>query len=170
MMMNSIRFGALVLGIGVMFLSATAQARVVNVSTASQLVSAVLNALPGDEIVIAPGTYTVNVYLSIRASDVTVRGATGNRDDVIVQGLGMNTSSAAAKEGFNLYANDITIQDLTVQEFYYHAIHFQVNIYRPRIRNVVTRNNGGNRLAYDEADGRRHPCGVNASQLIPAGR
>jgi hypothetical protein len=117
--------------------------RVVNVPADRTLSSALSTAQVDDEIIIAPGTYTLTAYPSISAAGVTVRGASGNPADVIVQGLGMNVDpGGATKEGFNLYANDITIKDLTVQEFFNHAIHFGVNIYRPKILNVITRNNG----------------------------
>jgi hypothetical protein len=121
----------------------TAQAgRVVNVPADATLQNAVINALAGDEIVIAPGTYYPTLYLNTSANGVTIRGATGNRDDVIVSGPGMNVSSAPNKEGFQLYGDNITIKDLTVQEFYFHAIHFQPGADGVHIQNVRCANNG----------------------------
>ena len=81
LMLRSVRASmVLVVLAGVIAVSSAAHAaRVVNVSTSSALQSAVRNALAGDEIVVAPGTYTPTLFLSISASNVTVRGATGNR-------------------------------------------------------------------------------------------
>jgi hypothetical protein len=120
--------------------------RVVNVPADATLQSAVLNALADDEIVIAPGTYYPTVYLNISANGVKIRGATGDRDDVIVSGPGMNVSSAPNKEGFQLYADNITIKDLTVQEFYFHAIHFQSGADGVHIQNVRCANNGDQQI------------------------
>lgn len=126
----------------VMAMPAAAQAgRIVNVSTSTELQNAVRNALAGDEIVVAPGTYYPTLYLSISANNVTVRGATGNRDDVIIRGAGMNVD-ASNREGFAIYGDDVTIKDLTVEEFFFHAIHFQSGADRITLSNVVTRNNG----------------------------
>lgn len=124
-------------------LPSASYAYVWNVTTVSGLQTAVNSAAAGDEIVIAPGTYTVTVTPSLRANNLMVRGSTGNPADVIIQGMGMNVNPGSnTKEGFNLYASNTTIKDLTIQEFYYHAIHFQAGANQMLITNVVTRNNG----------------------------
>ena len=120
-------------------------ARIVNVSTSSDLQNAVRNALAGDEIVVAAGTYSPTLFLSTpsAAGGVIVRGATGNPADVIIQGAGMNTSpSNGNTEGFAVYSDDMVIKDLTVQEYFNHAIHLQPGADRITITNVITRNNG----------------------------
>ncbi len=124
-------------------LPSLAAGRVVNVATTADMQNAVRNAWSGDEIIIAPGTYQPTVYLTISANNVTVRGATGDPADVVIRGAGMNVNPGnGPREGFALYADDITIRDLTVAEYYYHAIHFGVGADRMHIDNVVTRNNG----------------------------
>src|SRR6476646_7559937 len=62
---------------------------VANVSTVAQLEAAVASAPPGSTIMIAPGTYALTgpLYL-VNANDVTIRGATNNRDDVVLSGRG----------------------------------------------------------------------------------
>lgn len=118
-------------------------ARTVNVSTSSALQNAVRNALAGDEIVVAPGTYLPTLFLSISVNNVTVRSSTGNPADVIIQGSGMNVSpSNGNTEGFAIYGDDAIIKDLTVQEYFNHAIHLQPGADRITITNVITRNNG----------------------------
>jgi len=129
--------------------------RVVNVSTTSQLQSAITGALSGDEIVLAAGTYTPSIYLAIRTNNVLIRGVPNEPEKVIVRGAGMNVDPGTGpKEGFQIYANDITIKDLTASEYFNHGIHFQTNTYRSHILNCIVRNNGqqqikGARYNYD---------------------
>ncbi|MBE3123787.1 MAG: hypothetical protein IMZ65_03200, partial [Planctomycetes bacterium] len=94
-----------------------------NVSTVSALNNAVNSCASGDEIVIAAGTYMLTGSLNMDVADVILRGATGNPDDVILQGAGMNVN--AVQEGIWVAADDITIMDLTVKEFYYNGIHIR---------------------------------------------
>jgi len=63
---------------------------VVTVSTEAQLQSAVSHVASNQTIVIAPGTYTLSntLYFNGNFSNVTVRGATNNRDDVVLVGQG----------------------------------------------------------------------------------
>src|SRR5262245_50409846 len=60
---------------------------VVNVSTEPQLQQAVRTLQSGATIMLAPGTYnlTSTLWLGNR-SNIALRGATGNRDDVVLQG------------------------------------------------------------------------------------
>ncbi len=89
------------------------------------------NEQDGDEIIISPGTYTLNsTALSINAPNVTVRGATGNRDDVVIQGDAMS-SGATIKSIFyfpqGAYGQNATIKDLTIGRVGWHAIFFNGN-------------------------------------------
>jgi hypothetical protein len=128
----------------VMALSGAAQAgRTVNVPANATLQNAVINAQAGDEIIIAPGTYTCTAVLTIGAANVTIRGSTGNAADVIVQGSGMNVNPGSkAAEGFQIYSTSTTIRDLTVQEYWYHGIHMQPGSSGMVISNVIVRNCG----------------------------
>jgi hypothetical protein len=62
----------------------TARPATVNVTTAAGLRAALDTALAGQEIVLAPGEYGMDALCNVTAA-VTVRGATGNPDDVIVK-------------------------------------------------------------------------------------
>ncbi len=53
-----------------------------NVSTVTQLNNAVAGYASGDEIVIAPGTYNLTSRLIFSRNNVTIRGSTGNREQV----------------------------------------------------------------------------------------
>lgn len=91
---------------------------VVTVSTVTQLVNAVNAAVPGRTILVADGTYSLNgQYLRIDDPNVTVRGQSGNRDAVILDGNYLTT------EIFQIVASNVTIADLTLREAYDHPIH-----------------------------------------------
>ena len=83
-----------------------AGAATVNVADFAELKTAVANASDGDEIVLAAGTYAINSALTVAVSHLTVRGATGNRDDVV---LDVNRGNYRIV----LNAAGIVIRDLT---------------------------------------------------------
>ena len=92
--------------------------RVISVSTVAGLEDAVNNALVGDTISIADGTYNLDgVYLRIDVPGVTLRSASGNREAVILDGNYVTT------EIVQVVASNVTIADLTLREAYYHPIH-----------------------------------------------
>ncbi len=65
--------------------------RIVNVSTGAELDSAVWNALDGDTIVVADGTYSDSGTPFLRLegkNNVTIRGGSGDPTAVILQGQG----------------------------------------------------------------------------------
>ncbi len=121
-----------------------AGATVWNVSNVSQLNTAIGSLGYGDEVILAPGTYDLDTYghtYGIWTHNVTIRGSTGNRDDVVLYGGGMN-NSGGVYEGFQIYTDDVAISDLTLSGFYNHAIHFQPGADRSHINNVRTLNIG----------------------------
>ena len=93
------------------------------VSTVSALQTAVHGAQPFDHIVVQPGVYHLSQVLHFTTPSVTIRGSTGNRDDIVLAGSGMNTSGV--NEGISIAADNITVRDLTLQEFLYNAIHIR---------------------------------------------
>jgi hypothetical protein len=91
---------------------------VVNVDSVSQLQNAVNNATSGMTILVADGHYDLNgVYLRFDVPNVTLRSASGNREDVVLDGNYVTT------EIIQIVASDVTIADLTLREAYYHPIH-----------------------------------------------
>jgi hypothetical protein len=126
-----------------------------NVDTVAGIDTAYAAAVAGDEIVIAAGTYQLDHTINLNTSGVTIRGATGNRDDVVLVGGGMNTHGV--DEGISIAANDLTVRDLTVQDFYYNGIHCRAedNADRYHIDNVKTVNIGERHIK-----GSRGPDGI----------
>ncbi|MBN1993932.1 MAG: hypothetical protein JW953_14630 [Anaerolineae bacterium] len=91
---------------------------IVDVSTVSQLETAVNTAAPNTTIRVADGTYNLNgVYLRFDTPNVTLRSASGNREAVILDGNYDTT------EIIQIAASNITIADLTLREAFYHPIH-----------------------------------------------
>ena len=110
---------------------------VVNVSTETQLQNAVNAALPGATIVIAPGTYNLTSTLYLHVNDLTLRGATNNRNDVILVGRGMtNGNYGAVRFGVWTNAQRITIANLTIRDVYEHHVILNPGAESPRIYNV----------------------------------
>jgi regulation of enolase protein 1 (concanavalin A-like superfamily) len=108
-----------------------------NVSTETQLQNAVSSAAPGATIVIAPGTYVLSSTLYLDANDLTLRGATNNRNDVVLVGRGM-TNGNYGPVRFGIWTNQarITIANLTIRDVYEHHIIMNVGTEAPRIYNV----------------------------------
>jgi len=75
-------------------------------------------AQPGTEILLLDGEYLLDEYTVLVYDDVTIRSASGNRDAVLIQGLGYGEGS----EGFMVYGANVTIADLSMTAMRNHAI------------------------------------------------
>jgi hypothetical protein len=120
---------------------------VVNVSTVAQLQSAVAAIASNTTIVIAPGTYnlTGTLYINGTFTNVGIRGATANREDVVLVGKGMS----AANDGgvpFGIWVGGnvagVTIANLTIRDVFYHPIMLNAGAQSPLIHNVRLVNAG----------------------------
>jgi hypothetical protein len=142
---------------------------VINVSTEAQLQAAVNAIASNVTIVLAPGTYhlTRSLYLNGgygALSNIGIRGATGNADDVVIVGPGMaNPSYGDAPFGiWTGYGVDgITIANLTIRDFYYHPIIFNGGTDRPHVYNVHLIDAGQQFLKSNPND-----AGIGASEGI----
>jgi hypothetical protein len=120
---------------------------VVNVSTVSQLQNAVASIGSNTTIVIAPGTYnlTTTLYINGTFTNVGIRGATGNRDDVVLVGRGMNAPTDGGVP-FGVWVGGnvrgVTIANLTIRDVYYHPIMLNAGAQSPLIHNVRLVNAG----------------------------
>jgi hypothetical protein len=128
------------IALSLLIFDVSAATRVVN--NVFELDAAVSAALAGDEIVLQPGVYQLTRTINLSRPRLTVRGATGNREDVLLRGGGMNTRGV--DEGVSVAANDITIRDLSLEEFYFNGIHTRAenDVDRCTISNVKTINIG----------------------------
>jgi hypothetical protein len=115
-----------------------AQGDVVEVSTVEELIRAVEQAQPGQTILVADGHYLMPRYIEIRADRVTLRGASGHRERVILDG-------ARSRHHELLGVRDcsgVTIADLTVQNIRANGIKINSdhNIQDLTIYNCILRN------------------------------
>jgi parallel beta-helix repeat protein len=122
-----------------------AAARQVPVSTYTALRNACQNALPGDTIVVAAGTYTISgatrIMISGRPGPILLRGATGDPDDVVIRGQGQD--NAAVQMVFNLdNSPGWTFRDITVRDSYYHGFKFDHASTDCALINIVMRDHG----------------------------
>lgn len=96
---------------------------VINVDDSKQLRRAVRTLKSKTEIRIAPGTYKLTETLQIPegVSNIVIRGATGNRQDVLLKGFGMTDKRVA----HGIWVSDVNhflLADLTIQGVYYHDV------------------------------------------------
>ncbi len=100
---------------------------VISVSTVAELESAVANLVSGTTIMVEPGTYKLTRVLVFDAVDsVAIRGATGNRADVVLAGRGM--SDLSGKDTVPILiavwnVTDMLIADMTLTGAWYHNVH-----------------------------------------------
>jgi len=120
---------------------------VVNVSTEPQLQAAVAQLTSNTTIVLAPGTYKLSstLYINGSYSNVGIRGATNNRDDVVLVGAGMTNANYGAVP-FGIWTGGnvqgVTIANLTVRDVYQHPLMFNGGTQTPRVYNVHLINAG----------------------------
>lgn len=99
---------------------------VVTVGTLAGLQSAVANLASNTTVLIQPGTYHLTGTLRIRndVTNVALRGATANRDDVVIVGDGM--AVPGIPHGITCEnAQDVLIANLSVGEVQYHPVQLQ---------------------------------------------
>jgi hypothetical protein len=83
------------------------------------------------------GTYnlTGTLYLPQSISNVTIKGASGNRDAVVIKGPGMTNSTIP----FGFWVDNISgvmFQDMTIRDFHQHAIIANGGVNSPVYRNL----------------------------------
>jgi hypothetical protein len=92
--------------------------RTVTPAQVSQLSGIVSGASPGDTILLEDGTYNLNgSVLWISTPGITIRSASGNPENVILDG-GYDST-----EIITVTASDVTVAEITVKRAFTHAIH-----------------------------------------------
>lgn len=95
------------------------------------------NAAPGTTLLIQPGVYQMQGFVHIVNAEISLRGATGNRQDVILDFGGM----VGGHFGILVEADDVTIADLTIQNANDHGVSIQGRD-RPILYNLHVRDIG----------------------------
>ncbi len=115
---------------------------IVHVSTVAQLQDAVANLQSNTTILIADGDYPLENTLVIRngVQNVALRGASSNRDAVVIRGHGMsNPDYGNVPHGVLVQtSSNVLIANLTIKDVDYHDIQIQgeQNAQSPHIYNV----------------------------------
>jgi hypothetical protein len=117
---------------------ASSQGDVVTASTVDELIRAVEQARPGQTILVAEGHYLMPRYVEIHADRVTLRGASGRRERVILDGAQSMHGELLGVRG----CCDVTLADLTIQNVRFNGfkINSDSNVQRLTIRNCVIHN------------------------------
>jgi hypothetical protein len=115
----------------------------ISVNSAAALQNAVqtANSAGGNRIIsLADGTYTLSDTLYVNAPNVSIVGASGNRDAVIVQGTGMS-SSASVGTIIRVAASGFQLRYVTLQKSKYHLVQIvgENNADSPSLRDCVLR-------------------------------
>ena len=127
--------------------------RIVNVSTESQLQTAMGNLQPGDTILLANGTYNLTSSLFINGkNNVTIRGTNGSTNVVLV-GNGMDNTNFGNVE-FGVWSNstNTTIAHLTIRDTYDNEIIFNPGAQSPLVYSVRLINAGSQFIKSNPAD------------------
>lgn len=94
---------------------------VVPISSEAELRNQAYNAAPGTTLLVAAGTYAMGDFVHIVNDGISIRGATGDRGDVILDFGGMTTGHF----GILVEADDVTIADLTIRNAHDHGVSIQ---------------------------------------------
>ncbi len=121
--------------VATLVLAAPMAAQAVVVSTAQELLTAVDQANSGGdtEIVLMDGTYTLDRMLWVEADNLVVRGQSGERDSVVIEGHGMQGDVTHI---FNVAGDNIVVRDLTMGRVSQHAFQTQPSAQSPRLVNL----------------------------------
>lgn len=112
------------------------------VSSLSGLQTAIDNASTGETIILEPGVYHQSRPIRIQGKQyLTISGATHDYNDTVIRGPGMNDASLQSNIRIN-NADDITLENFTVRDSYYHGVQVNNNSDRLTADNLRTLDNG----------------------------
>lgn len=116
--------------------------QVIRVMTVEELFRAAEAVKPGGTILVADGRYEMPRTLELRTDDVTLRGESGDRDKVILDGAGSRHGELVGITG----CSGVTVADLTIQNIRHNGFKInsdrfatKVTIYNCVIRNIWER-------------------------------
>jgi len=135
----------------------------VTVTNVGELTSALEQAnVTGDfMILLENGIYSLNDMLWVSGNNITFRSLAGNRDNVVIQGEGMQ---GGVSHIFNVAGDNFTVADMTIGWVANHAIQIQGNVDAdyPHIRNVRFVDTGEQMLkvSYEEGNSNSSNGGI----------
>jgi len=103
----------------------------VTVDTEASLRAQASGASNGTTSLVAPGVYDMADFVHVANDGISLRGSTGNRDDVVLDFGGMTTGHF----GVMVSADDVTIADMTIRNAADHGVTIQ-GVDRPTLYNL----------------------------------
>ena len=112
--------------------------QVVRVSNEAELQEAMQNLSANTVVLLAPGTYELSRTLWVSVDDVTIRGDSTRCDEIILTGKGMENPAGKDDVPHGVWTDrhNLKVQNLTIQQVYFHAITVNGGGYAPEIYNV----------------------------------
>lgn len=153
----SIKFLSVTLFLFVLLVLAACNKASFSVSTMDDLQRALDNAEPGDTIFLRDGIYKIPAKtwaIQISKSNLTIRSGSGNREDVVIEGLGMH---AQPQHGFFVWGDNTTIADLTIQNVRNHCVQTAPGVDRLHIQNCILRD-AGEQIVKVSTDQKKDPA------------
>lgn len=98
--------------------------QVIRVATVEQLFHAADTIQPGGTILVADGHYRMPRYFELRTDNVTLRGESGHRERVVLDGVDSRHGELIGITG----CSGVTIADLTVQNVRWNALKINSNL------------------------------------------
>lgn len=137
------------------------------VSTVDELFTALEDARNGlySEILIEDGLYSLHTMLWIDVPYLTIRGQSGNRENVILEGQGM---MGEVTHVFNVAADGFRALDMTLRLVSQHAVQLQLDIDNVVLKNLHLVDIGEQmiKIAYDESDPQSSENGIVENCLL----
>jgi len=114
------------------------EGQVIRVSTVDQLFQAARDVRPGGTILVADGHYMMPRYFELQTDDVTLRGLTGDRCKVILDGAESMHGELVGVRA----CSGVTFADLTIQNIRHNGFKINSNfgVHRVTIHNCVIHN------------------------------
>jgi hypothetical protein len=115
-----------------------AAGQTVEVGDVRGLIHALKRAEPGQTILLADGHYMMPHYVQIAADNVTLRGASGHRERVIIDGAKSRDGELVGISA----CSGVTVADLTIQNVKWNGfkINSQTNVQKLTIHNCIIHN------------------------------
>jgi len=111
--------------------------REVRVKNGDELQRAVRSAATGSVILLSPGEYRLTATVAVRIDQITIRGTGDTCGDVVIMGAGMNNLDyGGAPHGIWTDASGLTVQNLTIRDFYHHGIVLNPGAGPPTFQNI----------------------------------
>jgi len=136
--------------------------RRVEVRNIDELERAARGARSRDTILLADGDYPLRQMIDIAASDVVLRGKSGDRDRVVLHGRGMKGDPVGV--AVSVSASDVAVADLTIRDVGYHAVQVrgERDVARFVLHNARLLDTGQQLLKVSTSDGHYADAGLVA--------